>query len=439
MADPVNIAKRLRESKEQSSTEAEVLNEQLALVDVVIDEYDELINKLDVKIPPLLAPINEKIKAVETAYHARISHGCRSDLVWQLQETKNNWYNQNVQIYKVVKDPATFRFLGFYGAKYWKYPKNREYGANVVEIIDNADARVGSASLVMMDDDAGDMIGLSTSTVTATIKVGDLITDSLDVTLDYAVLSNPVSASIASTIGTSFYVGVVSTYYNLSLTAEASTTGINSSFLVVRPGDTSDIAFESSKNPIDPVEIGIAKGASVGKGHVLELINNGDPDIIANWSEIKEEPEPAVGNGRVEYWIGTTNWPVYYPFNSGGGPVDPVYAAEGHQIVIAIGGTANSTMAYENVPPGGSIPGDCGTYDAAISTAEAEMNEIIAKNTPIINHYISGADSLRQLRNEDETQAWGYMQAIGFLNAKAKRQLGQAEAIEDFDWKVIDT
>ena len=96
-------------------------------------------------------------------------------------------------------------------------------------------------------------------------------------------------------------------------------------------------------------------------------------------------------------------------------------------------------MAYENVPPGGSIPGDCGTYDAAISTAEAEMNEIIAKNTPIINHYISGADSLRQLRNEDETQAWGYMQAIGFLNAKAKRQLGQAEAIEDFDWKVIDT
>ena len=537
MADPVNIAKRLRESKEQSSTEAEVLNEQLALVDVVIDEYDELINKLDVKIPPLLAPINEKIKAVETAYHARISHGCRSDLVWQLQETKNNWYNQNVQIYKVVKDPATFRFLGFYGAKYWKYPKNREYGANVVEIIDNADARVGSASLVMMDDDAGDMIGLSTSTVTATIKVGDLITDSLDdavifqsgsatavagvgttsydaktyavsgfctsgdnkvygdqkvgfitdfsigdkfygasnktgggmipndteitgfgtaigivsyttsngiqsamsVTLDYAILSNPVSASIASTIGTSFYVGVVSTYYNLSLTAEASTTGINSSFLVVRPGDTSDIAFESSKNPIDPVEIGIAKGASVGKGHVLELINNGDPDIIANWSEIKEELEPAVGNGRVEYWIGTTNWPVYYPFNSGGGPVDPVYAAEGHQIVIAIGGTANSTMAYENVPPGGSIPGDCGTYDAAISTAEAEMNEIIAKNTPIINHYISGADSLRQLRNEDETQAWGYMQAIGFLNAKAKRQLGQAEAIEDFDWKVIDT
>ncbi len=543
MADPQAIAKRLRDSRDQSTKESEVLNEQLALKDVIIDEYDELINKLDDKIPPLIAPINVKIKAVETAYHNRISHGCRSDLVWQLQENTQTSYrrfgggNQEVQIYKVVKDPATFRFLGYYGAKYWKYPKNREYGSNVVEIIDNADAIVGSTSLILMDEDAGDMTGLSTTTATPTIKVGDFITDSLDfaviyqsgsstavtgvgttsydaktyavsgfctsgdnkvygdqkvgflteftigdsfygtsdkygagvipnnttitgfgtavgivsyttsngiqsamsVVLDYATLSNPVSASIASTIGTSFYVGVVSTYYKLDLSAAASATGLTSSFLVVRPGDTSNIDFESSKNPIDPVEIACAKGAQIGKGHKLVLINNGDPDIVANWSEIKQEPEPAVGNGRVEYWIGTTNWPVYYPFNSGGGPVDPIYAAEGHQIVIAVGGTANTTMDYENTPPGGGIPGDCGSYDAAIATAEEEMNNTIAAATPVINHYISGADSLRQLRNEDETEAWGYLQAIGFLNAKGRRQLSQAEAIEDFDWKVIDT
>jgi len=535
MADPQAIAKRLRDSKEQSATEAEVLNEQLALKDVIIDEYDELINKLDDKIPPLIAPINVKIKAVETAYHNRISHGCRSDLVWQLQESNNNWYDQDVQIYKVVKDPATFRFLGYYGAKYWKYPKNREYGSNVVEIIDNADAIVGSTSLILLDEDAGDMIGLSTTTVTSTIKVGDYITDSLDfaviyqsgsstavtgvgttsydaktyavsgfctsgdtkvygdqkvgfitsfsigdsfygapnkfgggvipnnttitgfgtaigivsyttsngiqsamsVTLDYATLSNPVSASIASTIGTSFYVGVVSTYYKLDLSAAASATGLTSSFLVVRPGDTSDIDFESSKNPIDPVEIACAKGAQIGKGHRLVLINNGDPDIVANWSEIKDEPEPAVGNGRVEYWIGTTNWPVYYPFDADGSAVDPIYAAEGHQIVIAVGGTANTTMAYENTPPAGGIPGDCGSYDSAIATAEEEMNNTIAAAVPKINHYINGADSLRQLRNEDETEAWGYLQAIGFLNAKGKRQLSQAEAIEDFNWKEI--
>ena len=37
------------------------------------------------------------------------------------------------------------------------------------------------------------------------------------------------------------------------------------------------IDFESSKNPIDPVEIACAKGAQIGKGHKLVLINNGDP------------------------------------------------------------------------------------------------------------------------------------------------------------------
>ena len=54
------------------------------------------------------------------------------------------------------------------------------------------------------------------------------------------------------------------------------------------------------------------------------------------------------------------------------------------------------------------------------------MNSIINENTPIIQHYISGADALRNLRNEDETTAWGYLQAIGFNNAQASKQLKHA-------------
>ena len=65
------------------------------------------------------------------------------------------------------------------------------------------------------------------------------------------------------------------------------------------------------------------------------------------------------------------------------------------------------------------------------------MNNIIGKNTPIINHYIAGADSMRQVRDEDETTAWGYLQAIGYNNAKASKQIKQAEAVEDFDWDDI--
>ncbi len=537
-ADPAKIAKKLRDQREQKADQVAQLTEQLTLVDAIIDDYDELINKLDDKIPPLIAPINTKIKAVETAYHNRISHGCRSDLKWVLKEEKRirrwNSGSQDIQIWECAKDPDTYTDIGYYGAKYWKYPKNREYGANVVDTIDKADANVGSASLIILDEDAETLTGFTTGVV-AGIGTGDYITDSLDnalifpsgntptvvglgttsydpvtytvtgfctaadnklyddgklgiltsfsvgdrvygaldksgdgiiapnttitgfgtavgiityvdpsgittgiqVVLDYAILSNAVTASIAATTGHAFAVGIVSTCYFAELDKTPSQAGLSSSFLVIRPPELGDIEFDSSKNPIDPVEIGIAKGAQIGKGHRLELINNKDPDIVASWSQVREEPEPAVGAWKVEYWTGTTNWPSYLPFSGGGGAVQPVYAAEGHQIIIGVGGTANATLTYENTPPSGGIPGDCGTYDAAIATAEAEMNAQIAASTPKINHYINGAASLRDLRNSEETQAWGYMQGIGYLNQDRKSLKDRAESIDNFDWTEI--
>tara|TARA_B100001250_G_scaffold292451_1_gene254064 strand:- start:2241 stop:3875 length:1635 start_codon:yes stop_codon:yes gene_type:complete len=533
------IAKRLREDRVQKLDQVKQLQEQLAIVDAIIDEYDELINKLDVKIPPLIAPINVKIKAVETAYHNRISHGCRSDMKWVLQETKalrrfGSGSNMDVQIYECVKDPDTYQDIGYYGAKYWKYPKNREYGSNVVEIIDNADANVGSGALIIYDSDAETLTGFTTG-VTAGIATGDFITDALQdavifqlgntptvvglgttsypgkayavsgfctagttriyedgnigfitnfsvgdhvygasdrsgdgvvapntkitgfgtavgivsyttqngiqsstsIVLSYADVDKPLTSGIAATEGHNFYVGVVSTYYFASLDKTPTQTGLSSSFLVVRPPDTGDITFESTKNPVDPVEIGIAKGSNIGKGHKLILTNNKQPDIVAQWSEVKQEPEPAVGAGKVEYWVGTTNWPVYYPYDADGSAVDPIYASLGHQIIIAIGGTANTTMGYENTPPSGSIPGDCGTYDTAIATATDEMLDQIALSTPKINHYINGAASLREIRNEDETQAWGYMQGIGYMNEKRSDLEKRANSVEDFNWKEI--
>ena len=535
VADPKLISKRLREQRKQVKDETVVLNEQLALVDVIIDEYDDLIIKLDNKIQPLLPPINYQIDQVQKAYLDRISHGCRSDLTWQLQEEKEmNIYNnpkQPVKIYQVVKDPSTFRFLGYYGPKYYKYPKNREYGSNVVETINDADANVGSKILPIFDADAETLTGFTTGRLSG-IKTGDFITDSLsypyifqagagtsitgfgltdyakynyavsgfctsgdnkiygdqrigfitdfsigdevygapdrsgagiiptgttitgfgtavgivtfvndagittgvEVTLDFATLSNAVTNNINKDIGTSFYVGVVSSYYYADLSAAPNATGISSSFIIIRPGDLTDIEFESTKNPIDPVEIGIARGANIGKGHRLELINNGDPDIIAQWREIIEDPEPAVGAGRVEYYVGNFQWPTISRRNADG-DVTTTHAPIGTRLVVGIGATVGAGIGYTGTPPSGAIPGDCGTYDSNIAERENEMNSIINENTPIIQHYISGSDALRNLRNEDETKAWGYLQAIGFNNAKAKRQLSDAVQIEDFNWK----
>ena len=546
--DPQDIAKRLREAREQTKTESTALTEQLALIDVVIDEYDEVINKIDNKIQPLLPPINQKITAVQQAYLARISHGCRSDLVWsQVDSGTMNIYgnnNQEVKIYQVIKVPSTFRFLGYYGAKFYKFPKNRDYGSNVVEIINTADANLGSTALIIKDENAAELVGLTTfintsgETVTvaganAGIQTGDFITDDLDtpsiflagagtsvtgvgitqyaaynypvsgfcttsdnkiyadqkigiitnfnigdevygdefksgagivatgttitgfgtavgivsfindagittgaeVVLDFISLSNAVISSVASTIGHTFHVGMVSSYYFANLSAEPSAPGINSSFIVIRQ-DAADIVFDSSKNPIDPVEIGIAQGNNIGRGHKLELINNGDPNIIANWHEVRNDPEPLVGAGRVEYYVGTTQWPTISRRDADG-DVTTTHATLGQRIIVGVGATVGAGVGYTGNPPGGNIPSDCGTYDSAIATAEDEMNSIIQQNTPIINHYINGADSMRQVRDEDETTAWGLMQGLGFNSNKASRQLGQAELIEDFDWEDI--
>ena len=117
VADPKLIAKRLREQRKQVKDETVVLNEQLALIDVIIDEYDDLIIKLDNKVQPYFPPINQKIQAVQQAYLDRVSHGCRSDLTWTLKEEKEmNIYNnpkQQVKVYEVTKDPSQFRFIGY--------------------------------------------------------------------------------------------------------------------------------------------------------------------------------------------------------------------------------------------------------------------------------------------------------------------------------------
>ena len=534
MIDPQVIAKRLREARETTKDESTALTEQLAIIDAVIDEYDEVINKLDNKLPGYIQPLNTRVQQVSNAYHARISHGCRNDLTWiNVGSGRMNYFGggeQDVIVYEVQKDPSTFRFLGFYGAKFYKFPKNRDYGANVVETIDKADANVGSTALILLDYDAESQAGLTTG-VRSGIQTGDFITDDLDnpeifltgagtsvvgtgltdyaaynypvsgfcttsdnkiysdqkvgiitsfnigdevygdqfksgagiiatgttitgfgtavgivtiandsgistgveVVLDFMTLSKPVTGTIDANIGTTFYVGMVSSYYFAELSAEPVVSGLGSSFIVIRQ-DTSDIIFDSSKNPIDPVEIGIAEGRNIGKGHKLELTNSGDPKIIAQWKEVQEEPEPLVGAGRVEYYVGNFQWPTITTRNSDG-DVSSTHAVIGQRVIVGSGASVGTSIGYTGTPPSGAIPGDCGDYDTAIVTAENNLAEEIAQNVPIINHYINGADALRQLRNDDETQAWGLLQCLGYNTNKAARQLGQAEAIEDFDWE----
>ena len=124
-ADPNKIAKRIREQVDLQEKESVSCAEQLALTDVIIDEYDEIINKLDNKLPPLIDPINNAINAVKQAYIDRIDAGCRSGLKWVLVEEESiyrryNSGNTSTQTWECKKDPDTYSWLGYYGAKYYK-------------------------------------------------------------------------------------------------------------------------------------------------------------------------------------------------------------------------------------------------------------------------------------------------------------------------------
>jgi hypothetical protein len=531
---PEKIAKDLRDDFDSMDNQVTQMLEQLTIVDARIDEYDKLINKVDKKMPPLINEINSSLDDVADAYKARVAAGCKNDLAWVLLETKKGnkaTAGEDSYVYQVAKDPSTRKQLNYYGVKYYRRPKNREYGANLVDQIDNANIDPLTTVLVVFDDDAGDLIGIastdgieySDSGSPATIKLGDFITDDLDdpqifatgnlptvvglgttsypkergnitgmttsgtskfyenravglasdfkvgdvlyadnvfpqgttitgfeestfdatfvnnvgvttteeIVIDVFLTSNP---AIATTEGHQIQVGIVSTYPAVFLSTITQVGATNSSFLIVRPPDVGGIEFEETKNPIDPVEIGIAEGNRVGKGNKVELVNNGDPKIVASWHEVRDEPEPAVGAGFVEYWEGNDQWPTLTT-NDGDGPSDVEYVAEGTTVTISFGSTVSGSIGYGVNP---NNPSGCGGLDSAISSAESDRDAKIAVNKPKVEYYTGVTAALRDLRDELETQAWSFMQGVGHINEKKRKDTERAVQLENLDWTEFE-
>ena len=108
-ADPNAIEKRLRDQSTQIKGQVDQLEELLAIKDAILDEYDELIEKIDKKNYPMIADINTKIKAVADSYKASTA-GCRSDLTWVLKSSSTKYSKhggtRSTKTWKVEKDPA---------------------------------------------------------------------------------------------------------------------------------------------------------------------------------------------------------------------------------------------------------------------------------------------------------------------------------------------
>lgn len=534
-ADPNKISKRLRDTAKQQDKQVKDMKEVLTISDAIIDEYDEVIDALDTKNVPLVNQINSSIDDVVAAYDARIAAGCLSPLIWQQQESKtisSKAYQGSVTIetWKVVKDPSQRVQLNYYGCKYYRNPKNREYGANVIDEISDASVDQLTQVLVIFDSNADDY----TVGSNAIIKVGDYITDDLEEPYTWTTGNLPTVVGLGTTgypkeqatvsgfctagvnrlygdnitgllttynigdyildevnfpqgtyitgfgtavaeiiidggipsetdidyattsevaIGTTEYhdftVGIVSTYNAVFLSTFTTVGAARSSFLIVRGPDNADLNFEVTKNPIDPVEIGLAVGNKIGKGHKISLINNGDPKGVFKWHEVRSDPEPAVGAGYNEYWVGDSSWPTIQTVNrSGAGTTaspytysyaTAVYVPEGYTISVSSGSSVPSAIrSTSSVSPTNPGLTGCSNLTSNINSAESTMNTTISTNTPKINNNLKASRTLRRLRDEEETTAWSMLQGIAFINDSKTKLNNDANEIDDFNWRDLE-
>jgi hypothetical protein len=248
----VGIIQSLKDDKQSKTKQRESTRDLLLLLDVNIDGYDKLVVNMDKPIPGLLQPINDKITAVKTAYDQRIAAGCLSDLKWVktgevirsvsfFNATSGgiNYpgsINVTYEYWQVQKDPAQYRQINYYGAKYYKRPHNRDYGANLVKEIPNGSVGIGSTYIIVFDSN----IPLALNG----LQIGDTISDDLENPTLFQVGNLPEIVGFGSTgiLGFSTTFGGTISLGSTILFHTGSgvvTTGISTGDRIIRVGVTS--------------------------------------------------------------------------------------------------------------------------------------------------------------------------------------------------------
>lgn len=181
------LKKRLEGKIDHKIAERKVVLDQLALLDAELDGIDEVIIKIDKKIPPLVEEINDAIDDVKAAYDARIAGGCRSNLRWELGEKTYERASFGFTQTAVVKNTAPSE-LNKVGVKYFKKEQDRDYGTNIIQNFVGVITAGHNVMAVVNPEPQIDRI-----------KVKDFITDSFRAPEVFAVGHIPEIVSIGTT------------------------------------------------------------------------------------------------------------------------------------------------------------------------------------------------------------------------------------------------
>ena len=182
MANVANkIKKDLKDLLESKKKQRLEILDLLAIKDVTIDKIDALIIKIDENLPPLFDEINVEVDNVKAAYDARITAGCRSALSWKDEGEVDD--EDGSRQYVVQKNPATRIDFGYHALKYYQYPRNRDYGSNLVAQFDGnivgGGLTIAVTTGVVTLGEGEALFPETTTPEYKRIKVGDEIIDAL--------------------------------------------------------------------------------------------------------------------------------------------------------------------------------------------------------------------------------------------------------------------
>lgn len=265
------------------------------------------------------------------------------------------------------------------------------------------------------------------------------------------ILSNPASTGINES---TFTVGIATQFPAIFISTSSLGIDTNAYLNVIRLGDI-DVEFDYTQNPSEPLSIGVINSSTVGVGHSIIFDASGNPSDSQSWRPSLSyvdpstnqvvNPEPSVGAGRAEYYVGTLQWPIIrktavvgfstvYYFD---------YAPEGTTITTTnpsigstLSGIAYTSRASNGIDPNGTT---CQQLAQNITNAINNMNNVISSNSSKIEPLLNATKALRANRDRKELQLWSILQAVGSVTEDIKRLEQDIESIINLDFSPYET
>lgn len=247
-----------------------------------------------------------------------------------------------------------------------------------------------------------------------------------------------------------FTVGIATQVPAIFISTSSLGIDTNAYLNVIRLGDI-DLEFDYRQNPSEPLNIGIINQSTLGVGHSLLFDSSANPSATQTWRPSQSyvdpstnqvvNPEPSVGAGRAEYYIGTLSWPVVRRSTIVGFSTVYFYdyAPEGTIVTTTIPssiGLGVTNRSSNGIDPNGST---CQQLTQNINNAINNMNSVISANSSNIEPLINATKSLRSNRDKKELQAWSILQAIGSITEDIQRIEQDIQSLRNLDFSPFET